>query len=198
MSFAFDTDADGFPKLWGADDWADSAHLCGILEFLEIEDNINANKYVLVSEESGPRYVRHPLEIRYDMSRDNAILLMYALYKQNQPDLINLDYIDGKDIYSPAVSGMVRAMKGKDPFPWQTWNFRKELEVNWDYQKLEEPFQIIVMCDAYGGDWLKEWTRNNNLWQYAIKRYLSELDGAWRKSGMLTDLAIAKVEEKIK
>ncbi len=187
------------PRVEGADDFADSSHLCGILWFIDHPQKPDPTQYVIKSGRAPAfKYVRHPDEFRYDMSRDNALLLMYALYKAGRVDLIDLNFIDGKDLYSPAVHGMVRIMKGKKPWPWQTWWFRKELETNWDLQRLEEPFQIMVMCDVYGKQWLSDWKQNNSLWHWAIKRYLSELDGAWRKEPQLAMDSVNTVLDKIK
>jgi hypothetical protein len=182
----------GFPKVSGADDWQDSPHLAGILEFVDHPQKVDGTMYVF-----GRKYVRHPRERMYDVSRDQAILLMYCLYKQGRSDLVDLSFIDGRDIMSPAVRGFVRIMKGGKPYPWETWWFNRELETNWELQKLEEPFQIIVMCDVYGVEYLRRWTNANKLWRWAIRRYLCQLDGAWRGEPELAELVIQTIERRI-
>jgi hypothetical protein len=183
----------GYPKVNGADDWADSPHLAGILALFDHPQQVDCAKYVVPG-----RYIRHPNEARYDMSRDQSILLMAGLWKQGKALLVNTDYIIGKDIIPPSVQGMVRKIKGKDYYFWQRWDFEAEFETNVTIQKLEEPFQVIAMCMVYGDGYLARWTRENNLWKWAIRRYLSELDGAWRGEKELAEYVIQKIEGMIK
>lgn len=182
----------GFPRPQGASDFADSPHSAGVMWLCNHPDKPDPSKYVV-----NGKYIRHPSEKRYDMSRDNALLLMYALYKAGRADLIDLSRIDGKDIFSPAVHGFVRIMKGQKPWPWQVWWFNRELETNWELQKLEEPFQIIAMCDVYGPEYLARWTRANNLWLWAIRRYYSELDGRWRGEPEIAEMAISEIKSRV-
>lgn len=185
-------DAKGYPRPTGATDFADSPHTSGVMWLADHPLKPSPLLYY-----AGGKYIRHPAEDRYDMSRDNAILLMYALHKAGNSDIVDLGLIDGKDIFSPAVHGFVRIIKGLKPWPWQTWWFNRELETNWTLQKLEEPFQLIVMADVYGPEYLARWTRANNLWRWAIRRYYSELDGRWRGEPELAELAISVIETKV-
>jgi hypothetical protein len=186
-------DSMGFPRPTGATDFADSPHTCGVMWLVDHPQKPDPTQYVI-----GRKYIRHPTEKRYDMSRDNGLLLMYSLYKAGRADLVDLSSIDGKDLMSPAVTGFERIIKGKKPYPWQVWWFNRELETNWELQKLEEPFQIIVMADVYGVDYLRRWTQANNLWKWAIRRYYSELDGRWRGEPELAEMAIETIERKVK
>lgn len=187
-------DSLGFPRVNGADDFADSPHLAGILALFNHPQQVDLTKYVVPAEPLGDpnklKYIRHPLETRYDMSRDQAILLMAGLWKQGRADLVNADFIIGKDIVPPSVHGMARKIKGKSPWFWQRGDFEAEFQTNITIQKLEEPFQIIAMCIVYGDGFLDRWTRENNLWKWAIRRYLSQLDGAWRDEKELSEFII--------
>jgi len=193
-------DSLGYPKINGADDFADSPHLAGILALFNHPQQVDMTKYVAPVEDSSVvgrnlKYIRHPSESRYDMSRDQAILLMAGLWKQGRADLINADYIIGKDLIPPSVSGMIRKAKGKDPWFWQRGDFEAEFETNITIQKLEEPFQVIAMCMVYGDGYLDRWMRENKLWMWAVRRYLSQLDGAWRRESELAEFIIKSMNK---
>lgn len=178
---------DGLPKPNGATDYNDSSHLAGILWMIDHPQKPDMTKYIV-----NGKYVRHPSEAKYDLSRDQFILLSYGLWKQGRADLIDLNMVDGKDIMPPSVKGMIRIMKGKKAWPWQRFFFLREFDVMCTIQRLEEPFQLMAMAEVYG--LLNEWKNKNKLWKWAIRRYFSHLDGAWRNEPELAEQIITKME----
>lgn len=188
----------GFCKPQGADDFEDSPHLAGILALFNHPQQVDMTKYVvqrtLDRDTPSAKYIRCPGS-KYDVSRDQFILLAAGLWKQQKPEYVNTAWIDGRDIIPPSVHGMVRIIHGKKPFFWQRWNFEAEFQTNITIQKLEEPFQLIAMCIVYGDGFLQRWTRENNLWRWAIRRYFSELDGKWRNEPELAEFIIKRIEE---
>jgi hypothetical protein len=179
-----------YPKINGASDLEDSSHLAGILAIMEHPEAVECSKYVF-AQEPKPIYKRHP-DSKYDFSRDQFILLAAGLIKQGHWELVNINYINGKDILPPSVRGMVRIAQGKTPHWFQKLWLKGEIYWHSYLQPLEEPFQIIALCSVYGDEYLKLWTKHNTKWQWSIKRYLSELDGAWRNEKELAEFVIQK------
>ena len=180
----------GYPKVNGADDWADSSHLAGLLAVMDHPDAVPCLRYLV-----GREYIRHPNEKRYDFSRDQATMLMCGFISQGYRDCVKLSYINGKDILPPSVRGIERIAKTGKALWYQKLWLKGEIYWHSWLQPLEEPFQIIAMCRVYGPEYLKLWTSKNKLWKWSIRRYLSQLDGAWRNEPELAEWVIAKVEE---
>ena len=193
----------GYPCINGSSDSEDSSHLAGILAITDYFA-IDCRKYVqgrIVDRDmANGKYIRCRNSI-YDFSRDQFILLAAGLIKQGFTEFVDLRFVDGRDIMPPSVHGMVRIARGLAPWLWQIMWFRLELWVNYTFQKLEEPFQIIAMCETYetyNKNYYKIWTDNNKLWRWSIRRYLCQLDGAWRGEPELAEHVIKYVEGKIK
>lgn len=195
-------DSYGYPRPNGASDFADSSHLAGILAVTEHPQAVNCREYVsfegAFNKEGKPcKYVRHPLETRYDFSRDQAILLMSGLIAQGHNEYVNLAFITGKDILPPSVRGLVRIAQGKKPTLIQRAWLKAEIYWHGYLQPLDEPFQIIALCLSYGDEYLKLWTSKNKLWRWSIYRYWSQLDGAWRGEPELAEYIVQFVERKL-
>jgi len=185
-------DVCGLPKVNGADDWADSSHLAGLLAVMHHPEAVLCLNYL-----AGREYVRHPAEQRYDFSRDQATMLMCGLIAQAFTLVVDLSYIKGKDILPPSVRGIERIARTGKAFWYQKLWLKGEIYWHAYLQPLEEPFQIIAMCRVYGPEYLKLWTSKNKLWKWSIRRYLSQLDGAWRNEPELAEWVIAKVEHYV-
>lgn len=194
-------DSDNYPKVNGADDWADSSHLAGLLAVVEHPQAVNCEKYIVdrvVDRDTAlAKYVRHPDETRYDFSRDQYILLACGLIAQNKRHMVNESFITGRDLLPPSVKGIRRIAQGKKPWPWQSLWLKAEILWHSYIQPLEEPNQIIALCSVYGDEYLKLWTKHNKLWKWSIYRYWSQLDGFWRGEPELAELVIKYVESKI-
>ena len=187
----------GYPKVNGATDYEDSSHLAGILAIMDHPEAVDCRKYIEFRPLSGPiRYFRCPASL-YDFSRDQFILLAAGLIKQGYGNLVNLKYVNGKDIMPPSVRGLVRIAQGKQPLCYQIAWLKAEIYWHSYIQPLDEPFQLIALCMTYGDEYLKLWTKKNTLWQWSIRRYLSQLDGAWRNEPELAEFVIDKIKEKI-
>lgn len=179
----------GLPKVNGADDYADSAHLAGLLAIFN-----HPQQTALVWYFSEGKYRRHPSEKRYDFSRDQATMLMAGFLSQKTSGLVDTKRIDGKDILPPSVRGLESIAKtGKASWLAHQW-LKGEIWWHSNLQPLEEPFQIIALCKSYGGGYLKKWTVSNKLWKWSIRRYLSQLDGSWRNEPELAEWIIEKIE----
>ena len=140
------------------------------------------------------RYIRC-IGTKYNFSRDQAWLLMVGLLKQRWEELIDTDYIDGKDFIPPSLKGIETIAKRGRPYFFQRWWAMLEVWIHAKFQPLEEPFQTIAACEAYG---LYEfWTSRNKLWRWSIRRYLCQLDGSWRGEPELAEHVIRYIESKL-
>lgn len=175
-------DENGLPKPTGADDFADSAHLAGILVMINHHDAPNMIWYC-----TGDDYIRHTSEKRYDDSRDACIMIMCALLLQNKPWLVRTEFIHGKDLLSPAVHGLETiARTGKPTWLQSAWF---KLEMRWQafFDPMGEPFQEMIMACCYGKEYVELWAKLNPLWELAVLRYFRNADGKWRKEPILAD-----------
>jgi hypothetical protein len=190
---------DGYPKPNGASDWEDSSHLAGILVLIDHPQAPDMMKYY-----DGSKYIRC-IGSKYDCSRDQGVMIMSACLKQGFKGLVNIKYINGKDILLPSVHGIQSiAETGK-----YSWLQSKTLELEIDFKcrnegsMIGEPFQDMVKCMAYdlatgGNYWLKMWTTKNYLWDLAILKYLRAGDDRWRNEPELAEYVIKYVLEKVK
>jgi hypothetical protein len=141
-------DKDGFPRILGADDYADSSHLAGLMAITNHPKQQDLTKYIVekpIELRDGkfninPNicYVRHPNEYRYDFSRDQFIVWAAGAYKQGHADKVTFDYVTGKDFMPPSVKGMVRIIKGGQARWYEKKWFEMELWVNYMFQRIEE------------------------------------------------------------
>jgi hypothetical protein len=175
----------------GATDFEDAAHTAGVLAITEHPEAVDCDAHVQVQPK---KYFRCP-EPKYDLSRDQAWLLMVGLLKQYRLDLVRTEFINGKDLIYPSLKGIETIAKRGKPYFWQRWWAIVEVWIHAKYQPLEEPFQTIAACEAY--DLYKFWTSHNRLWRWSIRRYYSHLDGEWRGEPELTEHIIKYIETKI-
>lgn len=192
----------GLPRDSGATDLQDSARLAGLMVTFgfDLTQNriIPLEKYVVTIPTLGSTYyVRHPLEHKYDFSRDQAICLLAGLHKAGLYRLIDKNYIDGKDIFSPSHRGHIKRCQGKKP---------NILEENWlwldvlyscFYQPMGEPNQLLCMLMVADPKYLKFWLKYNKHWRDAIKEYWCEGAGAWRGERDLAEHMISILESKV-
>lgn len=185
----------GYICVNGSTDSEDSAHLAGILAVTEHEEQVQCNNYVVTDDDVTHGYYIRCLISKYDFSRDQAILLMVGLLKQGYKNLIRTRFITGKDLIPPSLHGVETIAKRGKPYFFQKWYAMLEVYVHAKFQPLEEPFQVIAMCEAYG--LYKFWTSKNKLWRYSIERYLCALDGKWRNEPELYEHVVKYIEGKI-
>jgi len=188
----------GYPRVNGSSDFEDSSHLAGILAITNYENTADCRRYI--KTEYGVlqkhTYVRCE-NTKYDFSRDQFILLAAGLIKQGYGDLVDLDYVTGRDIMPPSVRGVARIATGKKAWWFQGLWLKAEILWHSYVQPLEESNQIIALCSVYGDEYLKLWTKHNKLWKWSIYRYWSQLDGSWRDEKELSEHVIKYVENKI-
>jgi hypothetical protein len=191
----------GLPRISGASDMQDSSHLAGILAVFGHPQAVCCTRYVLLDNENKWYYVRCPFERGYDLSRDQGILLMSGMLAQGERDFVRTNFIDGKDLLPPSVRGLEAIAKTGKASWLSHWWLKREIAWHSNLQPLEEPFQIIALCISYdrahGTKYLKLWTESNKLWRWSIRRYLAELDGAWRDEKELCDFVIKRIEEMV-
>jgi len=179
----------GYPAPNGSTDSEDSSHLAGVLEITKHPQAVDCSMYVF-----DRRYFRC-VNPKYDLSRDQAWLLMVALLLQGRNDLVRTEFINGKDIIYPSLKGVETIAKRGKPYFWQYYWAKLEVYIHAKFQPLKEPFQTIAACEVYG---LYEfWTKHNKLWKWSIYRYWSQLDGAWRGEPELAEHIIRYVESKV-
>jgi hypothetical protein len=190
------------PRPNGATDYNDSSHLAGMLAVTNHHQQVDCENYLIdrIVDRDTPlgNYVRHPAEIQYDFSRDQFIPLACGLIAQGRGCMVQTRFVTGRDILPPSVRGLVRIAHGKNPqLHHRLW---LKLEILWHsyIQPLDEPNQIIALCSVYGDEYLNLWTKHNKLWRWSLRRYWSELDGAWRDEKELCEHIIKYVESKIK
>jgi hypothetical protein len=206
----------GLPRISGASDMQDSAHLNGILCIFNHPQAVDMRNYLVDAKKGIPlrdspsgglifhdkeMYVRCPFEYHNDCSRDQAILIMSGNLAQHRGEAVSLDYINGRDILPPSVRGLEAIAKTGKASWLSHWWLKREIAWHATLQPLEEPFQLIALCISYdrAGNYgyLKKWTESNKLWRWSIRRYLCELDGSWRDEKELCEFVIAKIEGMI-
>lgn len=184
---------DGYPKITGASDLEDSSHLAGILAIFEHPAAVDCRRYI-TGASGDVFYIRCP-NSKNDLSRDQAWLLMTGLLKQGYGFLVKRKYIRGKDMIYHSLKGLETIANRGRPYFWQKWWAIIEVWIHATWQPLEEPFQTIAACEAYG---LYEfWTSRNKLWRWSIRRYLSQLDGEWRQEKELAEWVIKEIERRV-
>lgn len=196
----------GLPRDMGASDKQDSVRLAGLCVGFGFK-NFDLTQYVAVEGQAVPlrddptqsmvfkktTYVRHPREYKFDLSRDQFICLMFGLWKMGRADLIDLAFINGKDLFSPAVKGIIAKAKGQE----MTWLQKKWLKAdmiwNANITPLEEPCQLFSMLMIAGNDYVKEYCKMNPRWELAFLRYFAYDDGAWRGEKEFADFMIVTI-----
>lgn len=178
----------GLPRDNGATDFNDSSRLAGVMTVFGYSKRVDCSMYVLTTHR-GLFYRRHPTGYSYDFSRDQTVPLVAGLYKQGFEHLVSLDYVDGRDFFSPSHRGHIRICQGKKPF----WHQRIWIwvDVLWScYVKpMSEPNQLLCMMMVNPDkSYLKCWVRNNKKWEDSIKGYWS----GWRGE---QDLALVMIEK---
>lgn len=160
----------GLPKDNGASDLQDSARLAGLLTVFNIQ-NIPLERYVTET-----KYVRHPKEIIYNFSRDQAVCLIAGLSVQGKNEMVKRNLIDGKDVMSPSVLGHIRRCQGKKALFFQDWWLWVDVLWSCKVTPMGEPNQLLCILMLADKKFLKFWLKNNKSWKESIVEYWS----GWR------------------
>lgn len=186
----------GLPRVTGASDLQDSAALAGMMSIFEWPKKIQLTNYV-VRTPTFHGYVRHPNEIKYDFSRDQAICLLAGFAYYRQYNWVDESFISGKDILSPSVRGHIQRCKGLQASWFQDLWFWADLAFSAKFKPLDELNQLFCMMMVADSKFIKWYCRNNPQWPTAIKNYWCEGAGAWRAEPELAQLMIKKINERI-
>lgn len=183
----------GLPKDNGADDFADSARLAGLLTVFEWHQHTSLKKYI-INEVDKTVYVRHPNERKFDFSRDQTIPFIAGLYKQGLWYCVSEKYVDGKDWFSPSHKGHFRrCMAEKATWFQDLWLW---IDVLWAsfVAQMEENNQLLSILMIADVKYLKFYTKYNKLWEANVKSYWCN----WRNEKELAEHIINKVKLRIK
>lgn len=183
----------GLPREGVGGDWQDSSRLAGIMVTFEYPPNVPMEKYV-IQENGKTIYCRHPRERIYDFSRDQTLCLVSGLYFQNLKHLVNLDYVDGKDIFTPANRGHIRRCQGlkaswfQDAWLWfDVWRSQFKSADS-------ESNQLLCQLMVADKKFLKYYLSKNKKWRDQIRNYWGYGAGAWRGEPELALHMIKKLE----
>lgn len=168
-------DALGLPQENGASDLQDSARLAGIMATFNYPAIIFLSKYF-----DGFKYVRHPSEYRYTFSRDQTLCYIAGLKTQSLEKIVDLKYVNGIDIFTPAHRGHVARCQGKKTNWFQDLWFWFDVWRAAKFDKLGEPNQILCQMMIADKKFLKFWLKENYMWREAIEEYWCKGQGAWR------------------
>lgn len=186
----------GLPQDNGASDLQDSARLAGILTVFRWPRYIDLCKYIIKTS-IGFAYTRHPLEIKYDFSRDQAICYLAGLGMRDQA-FVAEKFITGRDLLSPSVKGHLERCKGRSASWLQDLWLRLDIIFHAKVKPLDEPNQLLCMLMVHPDKkFLKMWCNLNLQWRQSIKNYWCENDGAWRNEHELADWMIALIESHL-
>lgn len=193
----------GLPRVSGASDLQDSAALAGIMTAFGWPRKIYLSYYVL----KPGRYVRHPDEIKYDFSRDQAICLMAGLRVQSQSKefenatdfkkCIDEDFITGKDILSPSVKGHFRRCRGESASFLQDAWFWADLWFSAKFKPLDELNQLFCMMKVADKKFMRYYCEANPQWREALRIYWYKDEGAWRDEKDLCEWMINEIHKEI-
>jgi hypothetical protein len=115
------------PRCAGSTDFLDSPVIAGLMLLTEHPE---AQKIKPQNYYQEGKYWRYPFDTTLDMSRDNGIPLMAALWKSGYTYLVDLNYIVGRDWMSPSIKGHEARCQGE----YSTWfqNLWLWLDVLWN------------------------------------------------------------------
>jgi hypothetical protein len=187
-------DTKGLPKVTGASDLQDSSALAGIMTVFEWPQYIDMMSYLLFG--NTVFYTRHPDELKYDFSRDQAICLVAGLSKQ-EPSMVQERFITGKDWLPPSVMGHIRRCQGRKSSLFQDLWLWLDVAFHAKVTPTDEPNQLLCMMLCADVKYLKAWCRWNSQWERSINRYWFAEDGAWRKEPELAAHMISKIKTLI-
>lgn len=185
----------GLPRDSNATDFNDSARLAGIMTLFNWPQRVPLSWYLITKNEI-IKYVRHPRENSYDLSRDQAIPLMAGLFISGSFYYVKRQFIDGKDFFSPSHNNHVRICSGDDPTIFgDLWLW---LDVLWScfVAPMAESNQLICMMKVHPNkSYIKFWVKWNKKWRESIMTYWNDQSGEYnRGEPELAELMIKDLE----
>jgi len=183
----------GLPRDRGSSDFQDSARSAGLCVLFGLHPEIDLSYYT-----ASGKYWRHPMEVKYTMSRDQTICLFAGMWAQKKFNLVNPGYNTEGDLVSPAVRGHFRRCARLDSNWFQdAWLMADVYNHAW-FNPTGESNQLISMLMVADVKFLKAWCRLNKHWRTSIQIYWYMGEGAWRGERELAEKMIKVIEEKIK
>lgn len=184
-------------KIQGASDFEDSSMFNGLLVLFDFA-RVDLSYFIKRSSFSEKfSYVRHPYGTKYSFSRDQYLCLAAGMAK-SMPENINNNWVNGKDLLSPANRGYLQKCKGGTISRLQSLWLKAEILFHAKCTPLSEPNQLIAMMMVAGPEYLKLWTRSNPQWQRSIKKYWYEEDGSWRNEKDFAEHMIKTISSAVK
>lgn len=211
----------GLPRVTGASDMQDSAAIAGLMVAFNYHTTPPLWPYLLMRNTEipdrddptkmhkfdRPIYVRHPKEYKFDLSRDQWVLLIAGMAKQGiEPELIDIKYVNGKDFMSPSVRGHERRCKGKKAYFWQDWVLCLDMWYSYKYKPMEELNQLLTILWLHTDDkYILKYCEKNPQWQASLRKYWYEgylnaegkREGDWRGEKELCEHIITVIEARI-
>ena len=192
----------GLPRDNGASDKQDSARLAGLLVTFNWPRKIYLSNYLKSYSDDGGdtysfKYVRHPDEYIYDLSRDQYVCLIAGLKTMGLTNIVSRDFVNGKDFMSPTIAGHEQRCKGLKASLWQdVWLvgdiIAYALECLWN---IDEPNQLLCMVETAGKNWLKFFCAITP-WKKALRKYW--ITTRAKPEVELVEHVIKYIEDKIK
>lgn len=183
----------GFVKITGATDLEDSSMAVGMCALFDCLPAVDIFNYFNRDSFDMLGTYRRCLNSKYLFSRDQTICFVVALLKANMTDLVSLDRVDGKDIFSPSVRGHINRCMGLNAYFYQDWWLWLDVWFHATCASRSEPNQLLCMMMIADPKYLKWWVENNHDWEFSITDYWC----GWRNEPELAEMMIAKIKERI-
>lgn len=187
----------GLPKEKNADDWQDSSRLAGLMTLFDWPEKVDLLRYIIMENEQ-LKFVRHPVERKYDFSRDQYLCLIAGLSKTNSKWIIDSSFVDGKDILSPSNRGHVKRCKGHKASLFETLWLYLDIFYHAYLTPISEPNQLLAMMMVAGDKYLKTWTKHNKYWRESVSKYWGSGYGSWRGEDDFARHIIKVIESRIR
>lgn len=193
-----------FLKPNGADDWED-APVITTLAILFLTRSMLVtwpDMRDFIGPDGKYRRCENP---KYDTSRDQTLCLMLGLHLQGYKALVDLDRVNGRDIFAPGDRGHIKRCQGLRASWFE--NLWLVGEILWYrmFTPLDESNQLICKMWIAGDFYLKLWTKWNSKWEQSINRYWfegyindkGEREGAWRDEKFLAEQMILQIKTRL-
>lgn len=190
------------PKDSGASDWQDSARLAGLMTLFNYPHSVELTAYIEVKKVGDyypwltiSKYVRHPVEKKYDFSLDQAYCLMAGLSRRRR-ELCRADFVVGKDWKNPKFMGFVNACQKNPVTLFQKFCLLLAILFHAYFAPKSEPNQLLSHLRVMPRKWIQLYCHLNKQWREGLREYWYEGAGAWRNEKELCEWIIKDIEEK--
>lgn len=180
----------GLPKDVGASDLQDSSRLAGVMATFGHPKAPDLGAYLVEG-----KYVRHPKEKIYSMSRDQTVCLFSGMKAQGNQKYVDAKYPTEGDLISPCIRDHFYRCAGekRNSLLGNLW---LKIDILWNaklYDPMAESNQLICVLAHADIKFLKMWTSMNEHWKESITEYWN----GWRGEPELSALMIHKIERRL-